>query len=131
MPQADVFGEPNAQAVPRYAYRKGDRFWCVDDALAADGTRWVAVRDRLGRSGYLPGKTKVHVLPDDLRTLARNSLKYGVLWSLLGGVVLLLAWNLNTPGGVYWLSGAALLFGLWQCALAAWQHAQARKDDTL
>lgn len=112
-----------------HQFNKKDRMMMLDVVREGE-SGWVQVQDFSGHKGFISGKTRIRVLPDDLVAAGRKSMATGSLWAT-GGLILTVITYLTatTTGGTYIIAWAAVIFGVIQVVQGLMQYYSGRKDE--
>ncbi len=112
-----------------HQFKKKDRMMMLDVVREGEAG-WVQVQDYAGHKGFISGKTRIRVLPDDLVAAGRKSMAVGSLWAT-GGLILTVITYLmqTTTGGTYIIAWAAVIFGVIQVVQGLMQYYSGRKDE--
>lgn len=123
-----LLDQPAADARVIHQYKKKERMTMLDVVRSGD-SGWVKVKDPAGREGYINGKTRIRVVPDDLVAAGKKNLLVGALFTV-GGLALTLATYLTSSntGGSYIIAWGAVIFGVLQVVQGLTQYYNGRKD---
>lgn len=84
-----------------------------------DGQTWIEVRDSDGKSGFMPGATRLEGATPTagartVAAVAKRNMLVGGLWCGGGLLVTLFTYMAASGGGTYVVAWGAIIFGGWQ-----------------
>jgi hypothetical protein len=105
-----LYAEPSAESQVKQQLRLNTKLLLLQNAEGG-GKIWKRVRDMNGSEGYIAGDTRVRVIQQKTRAMARKNLLTGAMW-LIAGLAITFSGSSNTSGGSFSLLGyGAILFG--------------------
>jgi hypothetical protein len=105
-----VYTQPALNSLVRAQLMKNSKFY-LTEVVRVDGVDWVRVRDMQNAEGYIPGQTRIRVLPEKTKALGRKNMISGALWCIGGIIVTVATLNAASNGGTYIIAWGAILFG--------------------
>lgn len=125
---ADLYDKPGGEGRVIHQYKKKDRMMMLDVVRGTD-TGWVKVKDYTGHKGYIPGKTRIRVLPDDLIAAGRKSMTIGTLWTVAGLALTAVSYfTAQSSSGMILIAWGAAIFGILQVVQGLIQYYNGKKD---
>ena len=127
----EVFDQPVVGRIPAQTLVKGTAFWSIP---ITGNPGWVMVRLDSGRLGYIPGSTKVAVLPRPtipaVETAGRD-IMVGALWCFGGLIITIGSYAaVAERGGTYLLCWGPVIFGGIQLLRGLYHASQAAQAPT-
>ena len=106
----DLHTEPSAESQVKQQLKFNTKILLLQNEERG-GQLWKRVRDVNGSEGYIAGDTRVRVIQQKTRAMARKNLLTGVMW-LIAGLAITFSGSSSTSGGSFSLLGyGAILFG--------------------
>jgi hypothetical protein len=107
---ADLYIEPSKVSMVKQQLDRNSRFDILK-VEEADGKKWVKIRDRNGIEGYIDGNTRIRVIQQKTKALARKNILSGAMW-LVAGLIIIFSNTTSTSGSGFTILGyGAILFG--------------------
>lgn len=125
---ADLYDKVGEDKQVIHQYKKRDRL-VMQDVVREGDIGWVKVEDTDGRKGFISGKTRIRVVPDDLEAAGKKNMLIGAVW-VVGGLALTIL-TLTTSaqtGATYIIAWGAVIFGAIQVAQGLMQFFAGRKE---
>jgi len=107
---ADVFNEPSKESLVKQQLDRNSRFDILK-VEEADGKRWVRIRDTNGNEGYMDGNTRIRVIQQKTKALARKNILSGAMWLIAGLLITFSSTSAASGSGFIILGYGAILFG--------------------
>jgi len=123
--EVNVYSQPTSDSLVRTRIDKNSKFY-LTEVVKVDGMDWVKVRDLVNAEGYIPGQTRIRVLPEKTKALAKKSLISGAMWLIGGTVVTIVTYSGTSNGGSYIIAWGAILYGAVQLIIGFYQYFTAR-----
>ena len=108
--KADLFSEPSKTSLVKLELDGKSRFDILK-VEEADGKRWVKIRDNNGVEGYIDGNTRIRVIQQKTKALARKNILSGAMWLLAGLIITFSNNSIASGSGFAFLGYGAILFG--------------------
>lgn len=125
----DLYAEASAESRVIHQYKKNDRV-VMQDVVREGNSGWVLVQDIAGRKGYIPGKVRIRVIPDDLVAAGKKNMIMGGIWAA-GGILLTVIVSLTSAemSATTMIAWGAAIFGVLQIIQGIMQYFSGRKDQ--
>jgi capsular polysaccharide biosynthesis protein len=106
----DLFTEPSKNALVKQQLDRNSKFDILK-VEEADGKRWVRIRDTNGNEGFIDGNTRIRVIQQKTKALARKNILSGAMW-LVAGLLITFSNSSSASGSGFIILGyGAILFG--------------------
>jgi hypothetical protein len=107
---SDLLNEPSKGALVKQQLDRKSRFDILK-VEEVDGKKWVRIRDTNGTEGYIDGNTRIRVIQQKTKAMARKNILSGAMW-LLAGLIIIFSRTANASGSGFVILGyGATLFG--------------------
>ena len=106
----DLFNEPSKTALVKQQLDRNSKFDILK-VEEADGKRWVRIRDTSGNEGYIDGNTRIRVIQQKTKALARKNILTGAMWLMAGLLITFSSSSAASGSGFIILGYGAILFG--------------------
>jgi len=107
---ADVYNEPSKESLVKQQLDRNSRFDILK-VEEADGKKWVRIRDSNGTEGYIDGNTRIRVIQQKTKALARKNILSGAMWLMAGLLISFSSSSAASGSGFIILGYGAILFG--------------------
>jgi hypothetical protein len=105
-----LYSEPSAESQVKQQLGRNTKVYLLQK-IDGGGQVWMRVRDSNGIEGYIAGDTRIRVIQQKTKAMARKNLLTGAMW-LIAGLAITFSGSSNTSGGSFSLLGyGAILFG--------------------
>ena len=116
-----VYHQATEHSLVRTTLKRNAKVYLVD-VTRVEGVDWVKVREPSGIEGFIPGKTRLRVIPEKTKALARKNMISGALWCIGGIIVTAATYSASSSGGSYIIAWGAILFGALQFIQGVYQY---------
>lgn len=103
-----VHNEPSTDSLIKEKLMRGTKVYILN-VIKSAGEEWVKVRNMVGNEGYIDGKTRIRVIPQQTKASAMRNITSGLLW-LGAGLIILFSNNTPASGSSYMVFGYAAMF---------------------
>lgn len=87
--------------------------------------RWVRVRDKNGKEGFIDGETRIRVIQQKTKAMGRKNIITGLMWLVAGGIISFSGAPAVSGAGFTLLGYGALLFGAGMLVYGIFQFVKA------
>lgn len=115
-----MYNQPTAHSLVRLTLKRNTKIYLIGVTRSQD-LDWVKVRDLTGVEGFISGQTRLRVIPEKSRALARKNILSGALWCGAGIVITSLGAT-SSGGGTYFVAWGAILYGAIQLITGLYQY---------
>jgi len=105
-----AYSQPSTSSGVKARYQKCATLY-LGERVAQDGKAWVKVLDAAGNEGFVDGETRIQVVAEGAKAAARKKMLRGGLWCVVGIAVTAGTYSLASPGGTYFVTWGAIVFG--------------------
>mgnify|MGYP001043019291 FL=1 len=115
-----VYNQPTAHSLVRITLKRNTKIY-LTGITRSENLDWVKVRDLNGVEGYISGQTRLRVIPEKSKALARKNIISGALWC--GAGLLITGIGATSSGsGTYVIAWGAILYGGIQLVTGIYQY---------
>jgi hypothetical protein len=115
-----VYNQPSSHSLVRITLKRNTKIYLTGVTRSQDQD-WVKVRDLTGVEGYISGQTRLRVIPEKSKALARKNMLSGALWC--GAGLLITGLGATSSGsGTYFVAWGAILYGIIQLITGIYQY---------
>ena len=112
----DVYTQPTQHSLVRTSLKRNTKIY-LTEVVKGEDQDWVRVREMEGGEGYISGRTRIRIIPEKTKALAKKNMLSGALWVIAGGMILglgsssagggtsIFAWGLTIYGAFLLISG--------------------------
>jgi hypothetical protein len=122
--EAKVYTQPALDSLPKMPLTAKTKFYLID-VIKVDGVDWVKVRESSTGEGFIPGNTRIRVIPEKTKAMAIRSMISGGLWCIGGIVVAATTTPQTSSGGMPIIAWGAILYGAVQLIQGLYQYLKA------
>jgi hypothetical protein len=117
-----VYNQPSAQSLVRQTLQRNTKIYLIGVTRAEDQD-WVQVRDMNGVEGYISGRTRLRVVQQKSKALARKNMLSGAFWCIGGIIVTVATYGAaSNGGGTYFVAWGAIAYGAIQFISGIYQY---------
>jgi len=117
-----VYSEPSEQSLVRQKLQRNSKIY-LTNVTRVENQDWVQVRDMNGAEGYISGRTRLRVVQQKSKALARKNMLSGALWCIGGIIVTVATYGAaSSGGGTYFVAWGAIAYGAIQFITGIYQY---------
>ena len=119
--KVDVHAEPSAESLVKQQLTRNTHMNILEVVTEGE-QRWVRVRDMNGNEGFIDGETRIKVVQQKTKALARKNLLTAAMWLIIGGIFTFSNAATVSGSGFRLLGLGALLFGAGMLVWGLYQY---------
>jgi Bacterial SH3 domain len=104
----EMRAEPSQKSLVKQTLTRNAKVYILE-VIKQDDQEWVRVRDTSGNEGFIPGQTRIRVIPEKTKALGRKNMLSGALWLIAGIVITVASMSPTSGGGMYIFAWGAIL----------------------
>jgi hypothetical protein len=115
-----MYNQPTEHSLVRQTLKRNTRLYLIDVTRGEDQD-WAKVRDMNGVEGYISGRTRMRIIPEKSKALARKNILSGVMWCI-GGAIIINIGASSSGGSTSFVAWGAILYGVFQFIMGIYQY---------
>lgn len=127
--EANYYAEPNSESELLGVLKRGIHLTVTDVKKEAGSDGWVKLVHADGQEGWISGRARIRVLPDNPMEAGRKQMIYGGIWLAVGILVAVYLQITNPESQMMMIGYGAGIIGLLQLGQGLIQYLQGKKEQ--